>query len=814
MSIPSTEPDDKSFGRLLLELLVQLALTILPIVICAWLPLPLSAALVALFALVVSLVAYLGRLALARRLSPQLSCAMIGLGIGVGRALPGYWGIFAGIVAVFCGLAALAAWERRLGIAEPAPAPGANAWGSDGPLLTPEGQPVHSFNWSEIAMGGPAFCDHLLPDGVVLEGLGTSLCFSSDGRYLAAPIPSRGEWGLVIFDRQLRRLYQCANGQQFWELDAFDGEVLRGRHSPLVANQAREVRLDELLASAQSEDFVALGDLWLSPAWAERLPVPRDFPAPAGAHRLRGLPYLPASLRELDNPLAPLANPACELWLDDQPSGLLLADGEAVIWRDDGRALVCRARPTAELERGWSNDCWLWEEGASWRQLEEPWQALDGEPRLNLGAPLRIDGRQLWRAAYLDFAGTDRLGFGYGLYSIHSDSETLAGLDEQGRALAGEHRLTQLSLGISLDGAGRNGASLKLQALANGVEPHLDWLRDGADGRQGAFACRIGDWRLDGEWCLDHRVSDCGRYLALVAFAEAPAVPHRLVVADIRERRLRVLEQPLLIARLHDFHEGVVSLAHVLGRLPEGHESGPLQRFTEAAPDAQRAATFMAAGGERLYYEVARVAVDPDALRLLPAWRLAECPPVANAQGDFVLPAPGGGDAAWLFGCESRFADSYLREQEPRLGGCLLTASGCAIADLGPAMTWSADGRYLALTRFGEFHDPRAGSYPLWHLLVLDTHEHRLHRCADPIGLMPRFEGFDAEGLRMRVHAYAYEVEGDDGEPRCFSLDELLALRAEPLRHEGPLWLSESERERIDLWQHMDSTHLAPWRTP
>ncbi|MDU9415439.1 hypothetical protein [Pseudomonas sp. zfem005] len=35
MSIPSTEPDDKGFGRLLLELLVQLALTLLPIVICA-----------------------------------------------------------------------------------------------------------------------------------------------------------------------------------------------------------------------------------------------------------------------------------------------------------------------------------------------------------------------------------------------------------------------------------------------------------------------------------------------------------------------------------------------------------------------------------------------------------------------------------------------------------------------------------------------------------------------------------------------------------------------------------------------------------
>ena len=105
------------------------------------------------------------------------------------------------------------------------------------------------------------------------------------------------------------------------------------------------------------------------------------------------------------------------------------------------------------------------------------------------------------------------------------------------------------------------------------------------------------------------------------------------MVADVRERRLLALERPLLIARLHDFREGIVSLAHVRGRLPEGRESIPQQRFTEAAPDPLRAVTFMAAGGERFYYEVAQVAVDPDALRLVPTWRLAERPPAANALG-------------------------------------------------------------------------------------------------------------------------------------------------------------------------------------
>ena len=520
MSLSSSGHDDKSLGRLLLELCVQLALTLLPIVLCAMLPLPLSAALVLLHVLALGLAAYTGREALARRISPQLSCAMIGFGIG-GRLLPGYWGIFAGIVAVFIGLAAVAAWERRLGLAEPEP--GANAWGSGGPLLTPEGEPVRSFNWGEIAMGGPAWCDHLLPDGVVLEGLGSSLCFSSDGRYLAAPIlPGR------VGPGDLRP--PAAPPPSLHQRSAVLGAgCLRWRGAarspqPTGVQPGVAARLDTLLADARSEDFIAVGDLWLSPDRAAHLPAAREFPAPTGSHLLRGAPTCRAPCASWTTPRAPgqpRLRTGARRRAQRPVAGRRRSGHLAAGWQGAGlpRASV------AELERGWSNDCWLWEEGEGWRLLDEPWQALEGEPRLNLGAPLRIDGRHLWRAAYLDFAGTDRLGFGYGLYSIHSDSETLVGVDEQGRALAGEHRLTHLSLGVSLDGAGRSGASLELQPMANGEVPRLEWLRDGTDGRQGAFACRIGDWLLDGEWCLDHRVSDCGRYLALVAFAEARRCP-------------------------------------------------------------------------------------------------------------------------------------------------------------------------------------------------------------------------------------------------------------------------------------------------
>lgn len=823
--MPATPPeaDEKSLPRLLLELLWQLAVLIAPIVLFAMAPQLLAAGVAVLLVALMSGAAKLGYSGAANALGRLLTAAVIGLGFGLGRGLPEYWNLAAAMLTILFGLAGISSLERRLGLVTVKPEEvaggehsGASAWGSGVVEQTPEGEPIHTFNWGEIAMGGPAYCDYLLPDGVVLEGLGSSALFSSDGRYFAAPLPSRDVWSLVIFDRQLRRLHHCAECTEFWELDGFSESEIRGRHSPLVSNQGYRIGLDDLLRQAQSEDFVAIGDLWLAPAWAQQLQTSRlEFAAPQGGHVLAGELNLPSNLRSLDNPLTPLRYPSYRLLMDDRPCGLLLHGGETVVWREDGQALVCRARPEVDVENRWSNDCWLWQQDKGWRALAQPWEARPDEPLLSWGAPCRLDERQVWREACFDFAETDRLGYGYNLQSVHSDTEVLLGHDALGRAVPGAHRLTRLQLATALDQpAGRGTSELHLQARRDQSTPCLSWLRDSQDGARGAYACRIGDWQLEGEWCLDHRLSDCGRYLALLAFADAPAVPHRIVIVDMRTRSLLRLEQPLLVARFYDLREKVLSFAHICGCLDEDDVSTPLRRFDRQAPHAETAARFVApAEGSRLYYQVARLRIEANGLSLLQSWRLAERPPAANAVGDFILPAPGGRDAAWLFGAESSYQDNYLRERHPRQGGCLLTASGCGVADLAPAMIWSDDGRYLALTRHLDRFDARAGDsqHDVWQLLLLDLAEKTLRTSHTPIGLMPHFEGLDSQGLLVRTFAHDYQVAGDTGEQRLVALDALLALPVESLVASSGLWLTAAEQQRAGQWRRLDSQPLHAW---
>ncbi|MDV3441005.1 hypothetical protein R0G64_16390 [Pseudomonas otitidis] len=809
--VPESDAPTESLPRLLLGLVWQLAVLVLPILLVASLPLAGAAASVVALALVLIVVARWPRIG--KGVSSLLTSGVIGAAFSLGAALPGYWGIGAGVLWVFIGLASAATLERRLGLAS-APvtaepigpvatgARGTSAWGG-GELLTPEGEPVRTLGWGEIAMGGPVYTDYLMPDGVLLEGLGSSARFSDDGRYFAAPIPSRGAWSLAVFDRQLRRLYHCAN-DAFWELDAFSGGELRGRHSPLVSDQGYRLSLDAVLREATCEDFVAIGDLWLAPGWAERQQqAVLDLSPPTGPHRLRGEPWLPERLRERDDPLLPLRYPSYQLWLDDAPTGLLLPDDARPVWRADGLAFACRLRDTAQ-ERPWPCPVRVWEAGPGWRTLDD-WQPREDEPRLMLEAPLALEPTHLVMQARFDLPELDQMEHGNAVHHIFNEElERLAGFDAWGRAVPGLRAATRLEL---LHPLGRATpvmqADLRLAPLADGRRPLLEWQRESADGLRAAYRCRIGEWVPEGEWCLDHRVSACGRYLALVAFAEAPAVPHRLVVADVPARRLLGIDLGLPLARLMDFQDGIVELAVVTGRLADTRTATPLQTIDQPPPPVASAADFLTRReGSQLCYALRRLRVGA-ALEPLPDWRPLSQPPASNAYGDFVLPAPAGGNAAWLFGSRTAYGGAYLHERLPRQGGYLLTACGCALADLAPAMAWSADGRYLALTR----HDDGE-----WHLLVLDTLAHRLHPWPDPIGPMPRFEGFSGGALHWRNHPYHDDVAEEAGEPRHLPLDALLGVAPEALEAVDGLWLPPSERPRAAQWRRLDTAHLDPWR--
>lgn len=818
--VKAAEP--KTFIRLLLDLIGQVISLIAPIALVAVLPLRAGFGLVAATAIAAGLCARLTWKKFAIRISHVLSGLIIGLALSLLLHLPSYWNVAAGLFVFLGGLAAQGTWERRQGLMSAKPEPrrvpddprsprGASAWGGGAPRRTPEGEPIRILDVGEIAMGGPTYCDYLFPDGVLLCGMGTSACFSTDARYFAAPLPSRQTWGLAILDRHERRLYYCSYSA-FWELDEFTPDALRGRDSPLVSNQSTSVPLAALLASAEVCNLIPICDLWLTPDWQERIArTERDLPAPPmGHHRARARLFLPPTLRDLDDPLVPLRYPGYTLEVDDQSTGLLIGADTPIVWRADGQALCCAARPTCESARKQDGPYWLWEAGTGWRSLPLPWIRAEAEPDLTYDEPVALDSTSLRITARLNLPELSHGRHGTQLHNIHGDIATLTGYTPEGRMQIGELKRTELQLDLPLDSqGGRGAAAVETLPLENGLRARLQWRFDRDDGL-GVHACRIGDWRLPGDWLLDHRVSDCGRYIALIPAPDNDAVPGEVVVADVRLRTL-IRSAPMLVARLQDFRQGVLSLAEIRGRQDENAHATALRRFQEAAPPPAQAAAFLAPRpASRLFYQQTRLAVRLDSLAPLPDWRIVDRPQLAIADGDFIYPAPHGKDAAWFFGSTTEYDDGWLRENTPRRNGYLLSASGCALGGLAPTMIWSTDGRYLALTRMSDERD--ASGQWQWQLLLLDPAAERLHTLPEPIGRMPRFERFDDDGLRLRTFKHDWLVDGDPGHRRHLSMATLLALPCVALVRHETLMLEPEQEKHLALWEAWDRGALRQWR--
>lgn len=807
-------------SRLIFGVVREIVLLLVPVILAAVLSWQTGALLViALFA-ATWLAACMKRVRAASWFSHVLTGLIIGLSISLLRHLPAYWNVPAGLLVFVAGLGVQGIWERRNGLTEKVsgkePDPdggrrGASAWGGGWPSHTPEGEPMRVLGAGEIAMGGPVTCDYLFPDGVLLCGLGGSACFSTDGRYFAAPVPSRQAWGLAVLDRRERRLYR-SHYAGFWELDEFNAEAIRGRYSPLTSDESSTVSLDELLAGSEVFDLVGVQDLWLTPEWLEHAhQTERKLPAPpAGNHRATATRFLPVSLRGLEYPLMPLSRPSYAIAVNGQASNLLIDNDSPIIWRQDGQALCCQARPMTPGPAPAVGAHWLWTAADGWRPLPHPWVWVGGEPSVACGDLAALDGTSVRIAAHLDHPSPSQGRCGTRLDRVSGDVPAVTGYTPDGRMQTGTCRCTTLRLALPLGSPGGRGAAVvESDPLGIGECARLHWLFD-REGGQGVYACRIGDWNLPGQWQLDHRVSDCGGYLALLPAPGEDGVAGEAVVVDVR-RRAFIHSRPMLVARLQDFHGGALRLVCIAGRRDEAATGSALQCFQEAAPLPGHASAFLAPrSGSALVYQSLWLAVRDGALVPLPDWRLVDRTQLAIADGDFVYPAPDGRDAAWLFGAATEYDDSWLRENTPRRNGCLLTASGCALGGLAPAMIWSADSRYLALTRLLAARDGRG--VRSWQLLLLEPEAGRLYTMADPIGSMPQFERFDASGLRLLVHKYDWLVEDDAGTPRLVSWETLLALPCTPLtRYDGGWRLAPDQEDSLALWQALDRRPLQDW---
>lgn len=625
----------KSLPQLLMQLPLELGWIALTLLSPVFLPLSLGALFwLALFPVCALFNRFRGQVPY--RLQQLQFFWLIGLGIGFGRSIALFWLAFCvGAAVMIGGLVLLIKLPKRLGWtleeqrpAAPdavAPTPtssesrGASAWGGGEPELTPEGEPIRLLDVWEIAMGGPLVCDYLLPDGSVIFNASPSAQFSTDGRYLVSPMPSRSRWGLLIYDRQRRLLHHC-NIDQFWELDEVTATEVIGRVSPLTSDAAYRLSLSDLLANAQVHTMVAVRDLWLPEDVCQRLQADqqsRTLPAPTGAPQLHLHTWIPEHLMPLEDPLAPLRYPVGELWLDGEASGLLLRQPEPeMVFNANGSALVCAAT------RGEQSGYWLWQRSSGWRLLDAAFDAKDREPHSTSAKLIALESehvrlRMEWAQPCLEYGD-----HGAVTSYTYSQLELQVGQTRRGKAQLGYASMPEVDLLLPL-----NNAPLLLQSapLKNGERMTWQALRDSQKGELRAYRCQIGTWQVPGEWVLEHRVSDCGTFVALIAFADAPAVLHRVAIAEPRSESLHWLQEDVLDVHLQGFIHGQLHLLRLLGRNRYVPVTGPGQgdperdsQFEQPAPAPGVAYDFAQRHSDwRLFYTQQHAALDQGAWRLL-----------------------------------------------------------------------------------------------------------------------------------------------------------------------------------------------------
>ena len=811
-----------SFPTLLLRLLRSFSVIAVPLAAVALIPPSWGLALIAaLFASTLIAFRFAGRKQ-ARAVLDWTAGAALGLGLRVWLAYPAWWGLLFGAVVVIVLFSLQTYLEHALALELPRAGPEQGPCADDHfrHRRTPDGKPLRFVDWGELWMGGGVYHSVLFPDGVVLQGIGHTGRFSRNGHYFAAVCPSRGTDGLVILDRQARRVHYDANQPGFWALRDFTEP---GARHDLDSDTSPAFR--EYLSRTRSASLIPVGDLWLEPEyWSHRLEniTTHEYASPDARHKLVARHFLPASLLGLDEPLAPLHTPEYALNLDGRDAGLLTDDPESVSWRVDSLALVCRARPPSENRKSacGPGNFWLWENGQGWRSLPPVWVSAPKEPGLTEEKAAVIDKHELRLHAVFDNPELGHGSHGHSIAHLHDKSVTLAGHDEDGgmRLVGYPCRPVQLHLPLGSAG-GRGAAHVESCEFQTGGHAEFTWVRDSAAGL-GAWRCRIGDWNLPGLWLLDHRVSDDGRHIALCPFPETSPAAETFSIATPAGRQLRN-GPDMLISCLYDFHQeeiSVVEIASVVGQEPESGQRGdsPLNRYQAPAPAPSQAEAFLRSASVttstslRHAYRLRRFRIG-NTIDPLPSWRTVQHPQAAFADGDFVFPSPGDGDAAWYFGSRVSYGTGWPPKDEPRGAGCLLTASGCAVDDLAPPMLWSEDGRFLALCRL--LDRPDGTHRRQWRLLLLDPAYGMLHVGDRPLGGMPVFKRFDAEGLTLSILDTDWRNDSARRKTRRFSVGELTGLPAVALVGGDGLRLTPDQEGNRALWETLDTQPLAPYRT-
>lgn len=684
----------------------------------------------------------------------------------------------------------------------------------------------------ERGMGGPVYGDVMCADGVYLPHVWEADMHTSfDGRWLRTGFYDSEIAHLV--DRKSRRswLINAAEGEALdavhWRVPRWSGETINESGMAddahvVMSDASFEAWLAEHLSQA-AQPLVELRDIAVPlecvPAEAGDQPphlpaAPQSqgdeaqpqtqIPLTAAASAAGAAPELtldrhwPASLRRLRYPLQPLQQASWQLLMDGQPTGWVLDQSPAMVWRADGQGLALYAYPQQGEENS-IRRLVIWTAEKGWQQ----WQQLVPHDRkfwavemfwpdeVDARAPLQWSGHVLLQRVQVDTPGMERLHDGTSISMTVSRTEACAGHAPDGQVLLKDRP------GITFCWL-RDPAQPQLwRAQSDLVQGKpLIWTlsKEARDepGETSAWNLQWGEKHLSGSWALEHLVVK-GRWAVLMPFARAPIRGGAGQIQVWDGERLQTVDLPWPVVRisaLPALKGGMAEQVELLALVASLDEKDWDPNTGSWRWDVHSvSSSHLARPDWRPLYQ--RRAIAPDAQgrwRLLPRWREVTQIQHPCADGDYVWRDAVRGDALWWWGGQNERINNYWSEKECRIEGVSMTRSGLALCGTGPAACPHPAGEGWAVL---EFVESRYGQPKRWKLHWLNPVEKDL-RTLELAANMPQLKGWDTQGLQWQE--LEPEEEGQAAAPQLVTLSMWGKAEVEQLRQGlNGLWMRKQD---------------------
>lgn len=696
----------------------------------------------------------------------------------------------------------------------------------------------------ERGMGGPIWGDVMCADGVYLPHVWESdLHTSYDGRWLRTGFYDSEAAHLV--DRKSRRswLISRSDGDVLdavhWRVPRWSGETL---NESGIADDAHVVMSDASFEAwlaehldAKPQPLVALRDIWVPlecvPAEAGNEPPQLSVAPPVlrddgktqvpnvAAPDLTLERHWPASLRGLHSPLQPLQQASWVLQMNSKPTGWLLGQEPAMVWRDDGQGLALYAIPD-QGEEGRRSALVIWTQEKGWQSWQERMPAdrkhWTVEPfwpeESDVRAPLQWSGTLVLQRMQIDTPETERLHDGTSISCVTSRTEACAGHAADGQVQLRDQPIT--SFCWLRDPAQPDVWRAQSESVLG--KPLIWTLNKEAKDEQGetsAWNLQWGDKHLSGSWALEHVIVK-GRWALLMPFARAPERGGGGQLQVWNGERLQSVDLPWPVMRLRPVpamdggmavRVGLIALTACLDDKDWDPNTSSWRWNVHSASSSH-----LSRPDWRALYMHREIAPDAQGQwRLLPRWREVQQIQHPCADGDYVWRDAVRGDALWWWGGQNERINSYRSEDECRIEGVSMTRSGLALCGTGPGACPHPAGEGWALL---EFVERRYGQPNRWKLHWLNSVEKELRTLELAVN-SPQLKGWDTQGL----HWIDLDPEDDAANRREAAAPQLVTLsmwnraEAEPLRQgTSGLWLRKQDLRYAETLLGQDD---CPWKS-